>query len=210
MTNLNDSQRRALDATGCDVRTDRLTRCLYAVDASIYRVEPAAVGFPRSAAEAACLLGAAADSGIEITPRGAGTGLTGGTLGSGLVVDFARHNRRISDFDIEAGTVRVGAGVVLDQLNAHLAPQGLWFGPDVATSSRATLGGMIANNSSGAHAPVYGTTADHVAALEIVMADGTVAVVGNGGGDLAEIARAVDGLVAEHADTIAERLPEGW
>jgi len=191
------------------VRTDRLTRCLYAVDASIYRVEPAAVGFPRSAAEAACLLGAAADSGIEITPRGAGTGLTGGTLGSGLVVDFARHNRCVSDLDLECGTVRVGAGVVLDQLNAHLAPHGLWFGPDVATSSRATLGGMIANNSSGAHAPVYGTTADHVAALEIVMADGTVAVVGNGGDDLAEIARAVDGLVAEHADTIAERLPEG-
>jgi len=191
------------------VRTDRLTRCLYAVDASIYRVEPAAVGFPRSAAEAACLLGAAADSGIEITPRGAGTGLTGGTLGSGLVVDFARHNRRISDLDVGAGTVRVGAGVVLDQLNAHLAPHGLWFGPDVATSSRATLGGMIANNSSGAHAPVYGTTADHVAALEIVMADGSVAVVGNGGDDLAEIARAIDGLVAEHADTIAERLPEG-
>ena len=209
MTELNDSQRRALEATGCEVRTDRLTRCLYAVDASIYRVEPAAVGFPRSAADAAHLLGAAADSGIEITPRGAGTGLTGGTLGSGLVIDFARHNRRISDLDVEAGTVRVGAGVVLDQLNAHLAPHGLWFGPDVATSSRATLGGMIANNSSGAHAPVYGTTADHVAALEIVTADGAVAVVGKGGDDLPEIARAVDGIVAEHADTIAERLPEG-
>jgi len=125
VTDLNDSQRRALEATGCEVRTDRLTRCLYAVDASIYRVEPAAVGFPRSAAEAACLLGAAADSGIEITPRGAGTGLTGGTLGSGLVVDFARHNRCISDLDLGCRTVRVGAGVVLDQLNAHLAPHGL-------------------------------------------------------------------------------------
>jgi len=209
VADLTELQGRALRAAGCEVRTDRLTRCLYAVDASIYRVEPEAVAFPRSAVEAARLLAAAADNGIEITPRGAGTGLTGGALGNGLVVEFARHNRRISDLDTERGTVRVGAGVVLDQLNAELAPHGLWFGPDVATSSRATLGGMIANNSSGAHAPVYGTTADHVAALEIVMADGAVAVVGNGGDELPEIARAVDGIVAEHADIISERSPEG-
>jgi FAD/FMN-containing dehydrogenase/Fe-S oxidoreductase len=186
-----------------------LTRCLYAVDASIYRVEPAAVAFPRSAAEAANLLKAAAESGIEITPRGAGTGLAGGALGGGLVVDFARHNSRISDFDAERSTVRVGAGVVLDQLNNELAPHGSWFGPDVATSSRATLGGMIANNSSGAHAPVYGTTGDHLAALEIVLTDGTVAVVGNGSGDLSEVGKAADKIVADHAEAITERLPEG-
>jgi len=191
------------------VRTDRLTRCLYAVDASIYRVEPAAVGFPRSAAEAARLLAAAADAGVEITPRGAGTGLTGGALGGGLVVDFARHNRRITDLDLDRGTVRVGAGVVLDQLNARLAPHGLWFGPDVATSSRATLGGMIANNSSGAHAPVYGTTAEHVVAVELVLADGTVATVGEGRDDLAEAARAADAIVAEHAEEIRRRFSEG-
>ena len=186
-----------------------LTRCLYAVDASIYRVEPAAVAFPRSAVEAANLLRVAAENGIEITPRGAGTGLAGGALGSGLVVDFARHNRRISDFDPERRTVRVGAGVVLDQLNNELAPHGVWFGPDVATSSRATLGGMIANNSSGAHAPVYGTTADHVAALEIVLADGSVVVVGNDADGLPEIREAADRIVAENAEVIAERLPEG-
>lgn len=209
MAKLKESQRRALEASGCEVRTDMLTRCLYAVDASIYRVEPAAVAFPRTAVEAAGLLRAAADSGVEITPRGAGTGLAGGALGNGLVIDFARRNRQISDFDAERATVRVGAGVVLDQLNNELAPRGVWFGPDVATSSRATLGGMIANNSSGAHAPVYGTTGDHVAALEVVLADGTVAVVGNGGGDLGGIQRAVDFIVAEHANPITERLPEG-
>ncbi len=209
MPNLTDSQRKALEASGCEVRADRLTCCLYAVDASIYRVEPAAVAFPRSAEEAARLLRAAAETGLEITPRGAGTGLAGGALGGGLVVDLARHNRVVSDFDRERGTVRVGAGVVLDQLNAELAPHGLWFGPDVATSSRATLGGMIANNSSGAHAPVYGTTADHVAALEIVLADGTVAVIGGNGSDLPEIRAAADAIVAEAADAIAERLPAG-
>jgi FAD/FMN-containing dehydrogenase/Fe-S oxidoreductase len=209
VSDLTDAQKRALVATGCEVRSDMLTRCLYAVDASIYRVEPAAVAFPRSAVEAANLLRVAAENGVEITPRGAGTGLAGGALGGGLVIDFARHNRRISDFDAERGTVRVGAGVVLDQLNNELAPQGVWFGPDVATSSRATLGGMIANNSSGAHAPVYGTTADHVAALEIVLADGTVAVVGEGGGGLPGIREAADGIVAENADVIGQRLPEG-
>jgi FAD/FMN-containing dehydrogenase/Fe-S oxidoreductase len=198
-----------LEASGCEVRTDRLTRVLYAVDASIYRVEPAAVAFPRSAVEAARLLRAAAESGVEITPRGAGTGLAGGALGSGLVVDFARHNRRISDFDPEDRTVHVGAGVVLDQLNDEIARHGMWFGPDVATSSRATLGGMIANNSSGAHAPIYGTTADHVARLEVVLADGTVAVVGRDGDGLREIRDGADGIVSEYADTIAERLPGG-
>jgi FAD/FMN-containing dehydrogenase/Fe-S oxidoreductase len=209
VTDLKEFQRRALEAAGCEVRTDELTRCLYAVDASIYRVEPSVVGFPRSAVEAARLLGAAADNGVEITPRGAGTGLAGGALGSGLVVDLARHNRAISEFDAERRTVRVGAGVVLDQLNSELAGHGLWFGPDVATSSRATLGGMIANNSSGAHAPVYGTTADHVVALELVLADGTVAVVGREKDGLPGITEGVGGIVAEYAQAIAERLPEG-
>ncbi len=195
--------------SGCEVRTDRLTRCLYAVDASIYRIEPAAVAFPRAAKEAAQLLCAAADSGVDVTPRGAGTGLAGGALGSGLVVDFARHNCRISDLDLESGTVRVGAGVVLDQLNTFLAPHGVWFGPDVATSSRATLGGMIANNSSGARAPVYGTTADHVQALEVILTDGAVAVVGACDDGLPGIREAANGLVAENADEIARCLPSG-
>ena len=209
MVDLSASQSAALAASGCEVRQDRLTRCLYAVDASIYRVEPAAVAFPRSASEAAALYCAAAESGIEITPRGAGTGLAGGALGRGLVVDFARHNRRISDLRLETGTVRVGAGVVLDQLNQFLAPHGVWFGPDVATSSRATLGGMIANNSSGAHAPVYGTTADHLAALEVVLTDGTVAVVGSEEAGLPEIRDEADRLLAGSSEEIARRLPSG-
>ena len=209
MANLKEHQLKALQTSGCEVRTDMLTRCLYAVDASIYRVEPAAVAFPRSAVEAANLLRVAAENSVEITPRGAGTGLAGGALGSGLVIDFARHNRRISDFDVEGRSVRVGAGVVLDQLNNELAPHGVWFGPDVATSSRATLGGMIANNSSGAHAPVFGTTSEHVAALEVVLSDGTVAVLGSECGGLPEIREAADAIIAEHTDAIAERLPEG-
>ena len=114
-------------------------------------------------------------------PRGAGSGLAGGAIGDGLIVEFARFNREISGLDLERRTVRVGAGVVLDQLNEFLKPHGFCFGPDVATSSRATLGGMIANNSSGAHVPVYGCTADHVRSLEVVMADGRIETLGAGG-----------------------------
>ncbi|RPI20973.1 MAG: FAD-binding oxidoreductase, partial [Actinobacteria bacterium] len=208
MVALSDHQRRSLADSGCEVRSDALTRTLYATDASIYRVEPAAVAFPRSAAEAAAVVRAAADAGLPVIPRGAGTGLAGGAIGDGLVVDLARHSRQIGSLDRERRTVHVGAGVVLDQLNAFLRPHGLWFGPDVATSSRATLGGMIANNSSGAHAPVYGTTVDHVEALEVVLADGTVAVVGRGRDGLEELRDQVDRLVARHAATIRERLPE--
>ncbi|MEJ2190281.1 MAG: FAD-binding protein, partial [Acidobacteriota bacterium] len=104
MSGLSESQRSALEASGCEVRWDDLTRMLYAVDASIYRIEPAAVAFPRSTDEVAGVLRAAAGSGLEINPRGAGTGLAGGSLGPGLVVELARYNRRISAFDVERKT----------------------------------------------------------------------------------------------------------
>src|SRR6185503_772181 len=111
---------------------------------------------------ASAVIRVAADANVPITPRGAGTSLVGNSIGDGLIVEFSRHNRQITDLNLENRTIRVGAGVVLDQLNGFLRPHGFCFGPDVATSSRATLGGMIANNSSGARVPVYGTTADHV------------------------------------------------
>jgi FAD/FMN-containing dehydrogenase len=207
MPALSSAQRSALLSSGCELRFDDLTRSLYATDASIYRIEPTAVAFPRSATEAAAVIREAADIGVSVIPRGAGSGLAGGCIGDGLVVEFARHNRGIAELDLERKTVRVGAGVVLDQLNDFVRPHGLWFGPDVATSSRATLGGMIANNSSGAHAPVYGTTADHVEALEVVLADGTIAVVGRDSDGLSELRDAIDRIVERHAAVIAERLP---
>ncbi len=165
-----------------------------------------AVAFPRNAEEASEAIRAAADLGIPIIPRGAGTGLVGGALGEGLVVDFSRHNRQITDLDVDKRSVSVGPGVVLDDLNRTLAPHGLWFGPDVATSSRATLGGMIGNNSSGAHVPVYGTTAEHILSLEIVLADGSVVTIGEGHDTLPEIRSFADGLVDQHEALIRERL----
>src|ERR1044071_639373 len=175
---MTSTQQRALVAANCEIAFDNLTRQLYATDASLYQIEPAAVSFPRSAEQARDVILAAASAGISVSPRGAGSGLAGGALGDGLIIDFSRFNRQITELDLDRGTVRVGAGVVLDQLNTFLKPHGFCFGPDVATSSRATIGGMIANNSSGARVPIYGTTAHHVVSQELVMADGRIENIG--------------------------------
>ncbi len=199
----------ALDAADCNVASDNLTRQLYATDASVYQITPLAVAFPRNARQAASVIRAAADADVSIMPRGAGTGLVGGVLGEGLAVDFSRHNRLINGLDLERRTVRVGAGVVLDQLNTFLQPHGFCFGPDVATSSRATLGGMIANNSSGSHVPFYGVTADHVVSLEIVLADGRIVDTSVDCGALDQQRAQAKRLVTEHAAKINELLPPG-
>ena len=122
---------------------------------------------------------------------------------------FPRYNCQITDLDLERRTVRVGPGVVLDQLNNFLRPHGLCFGPAVATSSRATLGGMIANDSSGSHTPYYGTTADHLGELEVVLADGRALEVGPGHDTLRKQRELVADLVYFHGLEIAERCPPG-
>jgi FAD/FMN-containing dehydrogenase len=202
-------QRALLAAANCPIAFDNLTRQLYATDASLYQIEPVAVGFPRDSRQASALVLGALQAGISVIPRGAGTGLVGGAIGDGLVIDFSRHNREIRDLDLERKSVRVGSGVILDQLNKYLRPHGHCFGPDVATSSRATLGGMIANNSSGSHAPVYGTTADHVKELEIVTSAGQVVMVGAGHDTLRAERDLVQNLLYFHAATIQEWLPAG-
>src|SRR5271157_1948941 len=177
---LSTQQLATLNAANCEVAGDNLTRQLYATDASPYQIVPLAVAFPKNAAQASSIIQAAVQAGVSVIPRGAGTGLSGGAIGDGLVVDFARHNRQIFGFDKERRSVLVGPGVVLDQLNSFLKPRGFRFGPDVATSSRATLGGMIANDSSGSHTPVYGTTGQHVHTLDLITADGRVVKVAPG------------------------------
>ncbi len=199
-----DKCRKIAGETRLDVRCDDLTRQLFATDASLHQLVPAAVAFPKGADGAAAIMAAAAAAGVPVTARGAGSGLAGAALGNGLVVDFSRYNRSISDFNAEERTVRVQAGVVLDQLNSFLQPHGLTFGPDVATSSRATLGGMIANDSSGARAPIYGTTISHVQSLEAVLADGTIVELHPGA--LPHIMGPLDRLITDHEELIRERF----
>ena len=206
---LSTQQMAALNAANCEVAFDNRTRQLFATDASPYQIVPAAVAFPKNTKEAGHVIQSALVAGISVTPRGGGTGLSGGALGDGLIVDFARYNRMIWDFNKDAGTVRVGAGVVLDQLNNFLKPAGLCFGPDVATSSRATLGGMIANDSSGAHAPVYGTTGQHVQEIEIILADGKITRIGAHLHSLHSLRLIVEDLVALNSLLISEQFPPG-
>jgi FAD/FMN-containing dehydrogenase/Fe-S oxidoreductase len=206
---LSAQQMAALNASNCEVAFDNQTLQLYATDASPYQIVPQAVAFPQTVKQAAHVIQAALVAGVPVIPRGAGTGLSGGAVGEGLIVDFARHNRQILDFDKERRIVRVGAGVVLDQLNDFLRPYGFRFGPDVATSSRATLGGMIANDSSGAHTPVYGTTGQHVHELDLIMADGKFAKAGPGQHTLQHQRNLVDDLVMLNSLQISERFPAG-
>ncbi len=202
-------QHATLSAANCEVHFDNLTRQLYATDASHYQIEPMAVAFPRHAKEASAVIQAAAQAGVPVTPRGAGTGLVGGAIGDGLVIDFSRYNRLITDFDRDTRTVRVGAGVVLDQLNHFLKAEGFAFGPDVATSSRATIGGMIGNNSSGARTALYGTTLDHLVELEIVMADGRILQVGPDRGTLPVQRELLENMALLNRLQIEERFGPG-
>src|SRR5881409_1832157 len=206
---MTSAQERKIRQTGCDVRFDNLTRQLYATDASIYQIEPFGVAFPKDAQQASAVIRAAADSGVSVAPRGAGTSLVGNAIGEGLIVDFSRYNHQITELDLEKRSVRVGAGVVLDQLNDSLKPHGFCFGPDVATSSRATLGGMIANNSSGARCPIYGTTADHVISLEIVMADGRIEKIGARHESLRVERAKIENLIRAASGEMTECWPPG-
>jgi len=171
---------RRLDASiDGEVRFDPLTRTIYSTDASIYEITPLCVVLPRNADDVVKTVTICRDSGIAVIPRGAGTGLTGGAVGHGVLIDFSHHMDNIGRLDIKAQTVDVEPGVVLDDLNAFVAPHGLHFAPDVATSTRATVGGMIANNSCGAHSIVHGRTVDHVAGLAVVIGDGQVMTFGH-------------------------------
>lgn len=178
-----------------EVRSDPATRELYAADASLYRRLPVAALRAADTGDLEAAVAACGAHGVPLTMRGAGTSLAGQTVGPGLVVDCSRL-RGIS-IDPVARTARVEPGVVLDALNAAAAVHGLLFGPDVATANRATLGGMIANNSAGARSIAYGLTADHVAELDVVLADGTRATLRRGGAapPVLEAARPL----AEHA-----------
>src|SRR5216684_4530851 len=203
------TQQQTIATADCEVAFDNLSRQLYATDASIYQIEPMGVAFPRSAQQASSVIQAAIDAGLSIVPRGAGTSLSGGAIGDGLIVEFSRYNCQITDLELEKRSVRVGAGVVLDQLNDFLRPHGFCFGPDVATSARATLGGMIANNSSGARCPIYGTTADHVISLEIVMADGRIKKIGPMHQSLHSERAKIENLIRAKSAEMAERWPPG-
>ena len=159
---------------GVEVREDRLTRHLYSTDGSIYEIEPLGVAFPRSEEDVVAIVRWAAERGIPLLPRGAATSLAGQTVGRALILDFTRYMNRILEVDPERRTITVEPGAVCDMVNLRAARHNLRWPPDPSTSNRATVGGMIGNNSSGARSIRYGMTADCVDSLRIVLADGHV------------------------------------
>src|SRR5438067_716989 len=156
-----------------EVRFDPTSRRLYSTDGSIYRIEPLGVVVPRTAEDVVTVVQVAGEMGVPITARGGGTSLSGQSIGPGVVLDCSKYLNQVLDIDPAGRMARVQPGVVLDQLNRALAPHGLQFGPEVATASRANLGGMIGNNSAGARSIVYGKTIDHVRRLGVVLSDGS-------------------------------------
>jgi len=157
-----------------DVYVDDVSRGIHATDASHYQVFPACVVVPRDEADCIESVRIAAEFGLPITPRGAATALSGQTFGEGMILDVSKYMNNVLEVNAEERWARVQPGVVGDVFNTELADEGLCFAPDPATSNRATVGGMVGNNSSGMRSVVHGKTIDHVIACKVVLSDGSV------------------------------------
>lgn len=166
---------------GLDVDFSSTTRALYAYDASNYRVAPDAVATPRTVDEVRAVLAACREHGVPVTCRGAGTSMAGNAIGEGLVLDFSRHFNRVLEVDTQGNLAVVEPGLVLDDLQRHLAGTGLMFAPDPSSHSRATIGGMVGNDACGNHSVKYGRTVEHLHAVDLVLSDGARVVAEPGG-----------------------------
>ena len=198
-------------------RFDLGTRAMYASDSSNYRQMPLGVVFPRTEQELIDAVAGCREVGVPVVLRGGGTSLGGQACGGGVVIDTSRHLNQILELDPQARTARVQPGVVLDRLQEAAAPHGLTFGPDPSTHGRCTIGGMIGNNACGPHSVAYGTTADNVISLDVLLYDGTRMTVGETGPDeldrlagqpgrVGEIYRELRRLSLDHLALLRRRL----
>jgi FAD/FMN-containing dehydrogenase len=202
-----------------EVRFDKISRALYSTDASVYQIMPRGVVIPRTADDVLRTVNVCRELGVSITARGGGTSQAGQACGQGIQLDFSKYLNRLLELVPDAKTVTVEPGIVLDELNAFLQPYGLHLPLDLSTSNRATIGGMIANNSSGTRSVVYGKTLDYVEQLTVILADGSVVELqalsadelddrcrsNDSGSDCHRVVRK---LAAEHADEIRRRYPQ--
>lgn len=159
-----------------EVRFDTFSRLLYSTDASIYQIEPLGVVIPRHADDVEATVRVACLHGVPVLPRGGGTALAGQTVGRAVILDMSNYMHQVLELNTEEQWAWVQPGVVQDQLNAYLRPHGFLFGPDTSTSNRATIGGMIGNNSAGARSILYGKTINHVLELKVVLSDASTAL----------------------------------
>ncbi|HEY2843071.1 MAG TPA: FAD-linked oxidase C-terminal domain-containing protein [Bryobacteraceae bacterium] len=199
-----------------EVRFDTISRALYSTDASVYLIRPRGVVIPKTREDVIRVVQICAKFKCPLTMRGGGTSQAGQAIGDGLVVDTSKYFHHVLEVNAEERWARVEPGVVLDELNAQLAPLGLRFAPDISTASRATLGGMMANNSAGARSILYGKTIDHVLEQTVLLSDGSIvefreiprADIPQGDSLEARCYATVLRLAAEHADEIDRRYPK--
>jgi len=210
-------ERRLKAELAGEVRFDRFTRGRYATDASHYQIMPVGVVLPRTMAEAERAIALAREEGVTVLPRGGGTSQSGQTVNESLVVDCSKYLDRLVEVDVANARCRVEPGIVLDELNRRLKPHGLWFPVDISTASRATIGGMVGNNSCGARSLRYGNTRENVQSIDAVLADGGRAHFGPIARDLSNIPQASPlrplaadllALAAAQAGEIEARFPK--
>jgi FAD/FMN-containing dehydrogenase/Fe-S oxidoreductase len=205
--------------TTSEIKTDDLSLGLYATDASLYQLQPLAVAIPSNESDLIKIVQIANEHGIPVMPRGSATSLAGQTTNHALIIDFTKYFDKILEINAEKRYAVVHPGVVRDQLNAAVKDFGLHFAPDPATTSRATIGGMIANNSSGTKSIRYGKTIDHVLGLKVLLMDGTVLELGELSADEyevkcqqadreGEIYRSFRKIIFEHTTAIEAAYPK--
>ncbi len=171
-----DDLRRELEGKlDGEVRFDTVSRALYATDASVYQIHPLGVVVPKSREDLVRVVDICRRHRCPLTMRGGGTSQAGQAIGSGVIVDTSKYLNRLLEVSVEERWARIEPGIVLDELNAALRSHGLRFAPDISTASRATVGGMMANNSAGARSVLYGKTVDHVLEQHVILSDGSVA-----------------------------------
>ncbi|MBI5218497.1 MAG: FAD-binding protein [Bacteroidia bacterium] len=158
-----------------DVFIDETSRILYSTDASVYREMPLAVIRPKHTDDIKKIIRFANEYKVPLIPRTAGTSLAGQVVGSGIIADVSKYMTRILEVNTKEHWVRVQPGVVADELNKYLENSGLFFGPETSTSNRCMIGGMVGNNSCGAHSLLYGSTRDHTLEIKAILSDGTEA-----------------------------------
>jgi len=206
-----------------EIRADAAMRLLYSTDASIYQVEPLGVAIPRTQDDLQAAVELAAKYRVPILPRGSGSSLAGQAIGQALILDTSRHLDKIIAINPEAQTATVEPGVILARLNKVAAQHGLMFGPDPASAERATLGGVIGNNATGAHSILYGMTADHLLSADVLFSDGSRATLGeidnrafqnrafnDERSRMAHILVAVAEIRQRYADAIRTHWPRTW
>ena len=195
-----------------DVRFDAFTRGRYATDASHYQIMPLAVVTPRTIEEADRAIGICRDEGVPVTPRGGGTSQAGQTVNRSVIVDCSRHINNVLEVDAVNRRCVVEPGIVLDELNRKLKSTGLWFPVDISTASRATIGGMVGNNSCGARSLRYGNARENVLSIDAVLPDGTHAHFGRIGDANVNVpqalARDLLAIAAREAGEIERRFPK--